>query len=104
MGGKALSLPKERLGEWGNNLLESRNRSGALSPLIASRPHASSAKPRGNNEQWSQRCGIRGQATSTPFPALMNPGGSHALVWGERHCEGVAMGWSIVAAVLPAGL
>ena len=95
-GGKALSLPKERSSEWGNNLPESRNRSGALSPLIASRPHAGSAEPRGNNEQRSQRCGAGRHATTAPFPAPRNPGGFHSP-WGNH-----AMGWSIVAAVLPA--
>lgn len=97
-----LSLPKERSDEWGNNLPESRNWSGALCPLIASHPHASSAEPRGNNEQWSQRCGAGGRATSAPFPVPWNPGGSRSLGAGERRCEGNAMGWSMVVAVLPA--
>lgn len=47
-GGGGLSLPKERSG---NNLSGSRNRSAALSPLIAPRLHVGSAEPRGNNGQ-----------------------------------------------------
>lgn len=76
-GGEALSLPKERSGERGNNLSRSRNRSAALSSLITSSPHAGTMNNAGSDVAPGT-CHLHPQPSATLVAPLnwADPGGN----------------------------